>query len=145
VKVRIPAGVDDGQRIRIKGRGEPGRNGGPAGDLFVTVHVTPHPLFGRRGRDLTLTVPVTFPEVTLGATITVPSLNKPVTLRVPPGTKTGRTFRVRGHGLHSGGQSGDLLVTVEVVVPTELNDAQRKAVQALADATSSSPRTDLGV
>jgi len=145
VRVRIPAGVDDGQRIRIKGRGEPGRNGGPGGDLFVTVHVTPHPLFGRRGRDLTLTVPVTFPEVTLGATITVPSLDKPVTLKVPPGTKTGRTFRVRGHGLHSGGQSGDLLVTVEVVVPTELNDAQRKAVQALAEATSSSPRTGLGV
>ena len=96
VKVRIPGGVDDGQRIRVKARGEPGRNGGPAGDLYVVVRVTPHPLFGRKGLNLTLTVPVTFSEAALGADITVPSLDKPVTLKVPAGTKTGKTFRVRG-------------------------------------------------
>ncbi len=144
VKVRIPAGVDDGQRIRVKGRGEPGRNGGPAGDLYVVVHVEPHAIFGRRGKDLTINVPITFPEATLGATITVPSLDNPVSLKVPPGTRSGRTFRVRGRGLHSGNQQGDLLVTVEVSVPSSLDDAERKAVEALAAATKGSPRAHLG-
>ena len=145
VKVRIPAGVDDGQRIRVKGRGAPGHNGGPAGDLFVIVHVSPHPLFGRRGRDLTLSVPVSFPEATLGATITVPSLQKSVSLKIPPGTKSGKTFRVRGHGLRQGGQTGDLLVTVEVTVPAELSEAERRAVEALAKASTASPRAHLEV
>ena len=85
VKVRIPAGVADGQRIKVKGHGEPGRNGGPNGDLYVTVDVAPHPLFGRRGADLTLTVPVTFAEAALGAEITVPSLDQPVTLPATTG------------------------------------------------------------
>ena len=146
VKVRIPAGVDDGQRIRVKGRGEPGRNGGPAGDLFVTVRVSPHPLFGRRGRDLTLTVPITYAEAVLGATITVPSLDgKSVSLKVPPGTKNGRTFRVRGRGIAQGGQRGDLLVTVEIAVPAKLSPEERKAVEALAAATPGSPRDYLQV
>ena len=143
VKVRVPAGVEDGQRIRLKGRGEPGRDGGPSGDLFVTVHVDPHPLFGRRGKDLTITVPITYPEAALGATITVPSLGDPVTLKIPPGTKSGRTLRARGRGLHSGGTMGDLLVTVEVVVPKHLNDAERKALEALKAATTASPRAHL--
>jgi molecular chaperone DnaJ len=145
VKVRIQDLVDDGQRIRIKGRGEPGANGGPAGDLFVTVRVSPHPLFGRRGKDLTLSVPVTFPEAALGATITVPSLGNPVTLKVPPGSRTGKTVRVRGRGLRNKGQNGDLLVTFDVVVPSELSDAERKAVEALAKVSGSSPRAHLGV
>ncbi len=89
VKVRIPAGVADGQRIKVKGHGEPGRNGGPSGDLYVTVEVAAHPIFGRSGANLTLTVPVTFPEAALGAEITVPSLDQPVTLRLPPGTSSG--------------------------------------------------------
>lgn len=144
VKVRIPAGVDDGQRIRVKGRGEPGHNGGQAGDLFVIVHVEPHPLFGRRGSDLTLTAPVTFAEAALGATITVPSLDKPVSLRLPAGTPTGKTFRVRGRGLAKGAHRGDLLVTVEVAVPRELTAAERKALEALAHATKGSPRSHLG-
>ena len=143
VKVRVPAGVDEGQRIRVKGRGEAGRNGGPPGDLFVVVHVEPHRVFGRRGLDLTLSVPVTFPEAVLGATITVPSLNGPVKLRVPPGTRSGRTFRVRGRGLHQGATHGDLLVTVEVAVPTTLSDAERAAVEALAAASDYSPRAHL--
>ncbi len=143
VKVRIPPGVDDGQRIKVKGRGEAGANGGPAGDLFVVVSVAPHPVFGRHGKDLTITVPVTFPEAALGATITVPSLGKPVHLKVPPGTKTGKTLRVRGRGIEHGGTSGDLLVTIDVVVPTTLSDAQRKAVEALAKASPGSPRAHL--
>jgi molecular chaperone DnaJ len=145
VKVRIPAGVDDAQRIRVKGRGEPGRNGGPAGDLYVAVSVAPHPLFRRRGYDLLLSVPVTFAEAALGATITVPSLEQPVTLKVPAGTKSGQTLRVRGRGLHHGSAVGDLLVSIEVVVPSELSDAERKAIEALAEASSRSPRAHLGV
>jgi molecular chaperone DnaJ len=145
VKVRIPAGVEDGQRIRVKGRGGPGANGGPAGDLFVTVHVTPHELFGRKGRNLTLIAPVTFPEAALGAAITVPSLGGPVTLKIPPGTKQGQTFRVKGRGLKSGSSTGDLLVTVDITVPSRLNDDQRKAVEALAKTFDSSPREHLGV
>ena len=124
VKVRIPAGVDNGQRIRVKGRGAPGRANGPAGDLYVVVHVDSHPLFGRRGKNLTLTVPVTYPEAALGTTITVPTLDEPVTLRIPAGTPTGQTFRVKGRGVPSGGRrgGGDLLVTVDVTVPKKLND-----------------------
>ncbi len=145
VKVRIPAGVEDGQRIRVKGRGEPGANGGPAGDLFVIVHVAPHPLFGRKGRNLTLTVPITYPEATLGGAITVPSLTEPVTLKIPAGTRQGRTFRVKGRGITSGSSTGDLLVTVDVVVPAHLTEEQRKAVEALAKTLDASPRQHLGV
>ena len=145
VKVRVPAGVDDGQRIRIKGRGGAGQNGGPPGDLYVVVRVGAHELFGRRGKDLTLTVPVSFPEATLGATVRVPTLDEPVTVRIPPGTKSGRTFRVRGRGAPASDGAGDLLVTVEVVVPEQLSDEQREAVEALAAAMSDSPRRHLGV
>jgi molecular chaperone DnaJ len=147
VKVRIPPGVEDGQRIRLRGRGGPGRNGGPAGDLYVTCHVTPHPLFGRRGRDLTLVVPVTFPELALGGQIKVPTLDGgPVTLRIPAGTKSGRTFRVKGRGVKTKKAAGDLLVTVEVAVPQKLSAAERKAVEALNLASDGvSPRAHLGV
>ncbi len=134
VKVRIPAGVEDGQRIRLKGRGGPGRAGGGPGDLFVVVHTERHPLFGRKGaKDLTLTVPVSFPEATLGTTITVPTLDRPVTLKIPAGTPSGRTLRVRSHGVPASSGSGDLLVTIDVTVPTGLDDEQRAAVDALAD------------
>lgn len=146
VKVRIPAGVDDGQRIRLKGRGGPGRNGGPTGDLYVVVRIEPHALFGRSGDHLTLTAPITFPEAALGADITVPTLDgTPVTLRVPPGTRSGRTFRVKGRGVPKTKGAGDLLVTVEVAVPARLSSAERKAVEALAEASDSSPRAHLGV
>src|SRR5207249_2656832 len=131
VKVRIPVGVKDGQRVRVKGRGTPGSNGGPPGDLYVTVHVAPHPLFGRRANDLTLRVPVTFPEAALGAEVKVPTLDGSVTVRIPPGTAPGKTLRVRGRGMpKAGGGAGDLLVTVDVVVPQALSDEQRQALQA---------------
>lgn len=147
VKVRIPAGVDDGQRIRLKGRGGPGRNGGPAGDLYVVVHVSPHPLFKRSGRDLTLTVPITFPEAALGADIAVPTLGgPPVTVRIPEGTRSGRTFRVKGRGVATASATGDLLVTVEVAVPSKLSAAERTAVEAYRAVTDgASPRSHLGV
>ena len=145
VKVRIPAGVDDGSRIRVKSRGAPGANGGPPGDLFVVVRVAKHPIFGRKGNHLTLTAPVTFAEATLGATITVPTLDAPVTLKVPPGTRSGKTFRVRGHGVPGPGGVGDLLVTLEVAVPQRITDAEREAIEALAAAEVESPRKHLGV
>ncbi len=143
VKVRIPAGVEGGQRIRVKGRGASGRSNGPSGDLFVTVRVAAHPTFGRRGRNLTLAVPVTFSEATLGTTVTVPTLDEAVTLRVPPGTPSGQTFRVRGRGVPSSGKkpAGDLLVSVDVTVPKELTDEQRLAVEDLARILDESPRS----
>jgi molecular chaperone DnaJ len=146
VKVRIPAGVGDGQRIRLRGRGGPGRNGGPAGDLYVTVRVKPHPLFGRRGNDLTITVPITFPEAALGADVAVPTLDGgSVKVRIPAGTRSGRTFRVRGKGVAVRRKTGDMLVTVEVAVPQKLSAEERRAVDALAAANGASPRAHLGV
>lgn len=138
MRVRIPAGVQDGQRIRLRGKGAPGERGGPAGDLYVTVHVEPHPVFGRRNENLTVTVPVTFPEATLGAEIKAPTLNgAPVTLKLPPGTPNGRTFRVRGRGARRpDGTRGDLLVTVEVVVPQRVGGQAKDALEAFRDATS---------
>jgi molecular chaperone DnaJ len=134
VKVRIPAGVTDGQRIRLKGRGAAGRNGGPSGDLYVTVRVSSHPLFGRSARNITLTVPVTFAEAALGTTVKVPTLTDPVTVRIPAGTQHGAVLRVRGRGVpvENGKTGGDLLVTVQVVVPKEMSDETRAAVEALA-------------
>lgn len=145
VKVRIPAGVEDGQRIRVKGRGAAGRANGPSGDLYVVVHVDRHPLFGRRGKNLTLTAPITYPEAVLGTTITVPTLDEPVTLRVAAGTPSGQTFRVKGRGVPSAGRKagGDLLVTVDVTVPKKLNDEQKAAVEELARVSDAAPREHL--
>ncbi|HSP29559.1 MAG TPA: DnaJ C-terminal domain-containing protein, partial [Ilumatobacteraceae bacterium] len=144
VKTRIPAGVRDGQTIRLKGRGGPGRNGGPAGDLLVELKVTPHPLFGRSGDNLTVSVPVTVAEATLGGDIDVPTLEGPrVTLRLKPGTQTGTRHRVRGKGIETAKHTGDLIVTVNVHVPTDLTDAQRAAIEQLAAATTVNPRSSL--
>jgi molecular chaperone DnaJ len=130
IQARIPAGVKDGQRIRLRGKGGAGENGGANGDLYVTVKVTPHRLFGRKGDNLTLDVPVSFDEVALGAEIKIPTLSgNPVTLKIPAGTPNGRTFRVRGRGAtKKDGTKGDLLATVEVQVPARLNDAARDAI-----------------
>ncbi len=144
VKTRIPAGVKDGQTIRLKGRGGPGRNGGPAGDLLVEMRVTPDPRFGRSGDNITVTVPVTFPEAVLGANIEVPTIDgSSVTLRIKPGTQNGSRHRVKGKGVTTAKRSGDLIVTVDVVVPTDLNDEQRTAVEQLAAATTVDPRSSL--
>ena len=147
VKLRVPPGVDDGQRIRLKGRGGPGRNGGPPGDLYVITRVAAHPLFQRKGTDLTITVPITFPEAVLGADVVVPTLAGPtVTIRVPAGTRSGRTFRAKGKGVVTPKHTGDLLVTVEVAVPAKLSSAERKALEAFQAASDgASPREHLGV
>ncbi|MFP5069174.1 molecular chaperone DnaJ [Pseudonocardia nantongensis] len=146
--VRVPAGVDDGQKVRLAGQGEPGRGGAPAGDLYVTVHVTPHRVLGRSSKnsnDLTITVPVTFPELALGATLTVPTLDGTVSLKIPAGSSSGRTLRVRGRGVErKNGKKGDLLVTVELAVPQKLDQAATDALQAYAEATKGTePRADL--
>jgi molecular chaperone DnaJ len=142
--IRIPAGVADGQRIRIAGRGEPGERGGPPGDLYVLIKVRDDALFGRYGDDLTLAVPITFAEAVVGVDLRVPTLDGSVTLRVPPGTPSGRTLRVRGKGIGRRDKTvGDLLVTVDVVVPKDLTPEARKALEEFASASPPAPRQQL--
>jgi molecular chaperone DnaJ len=146
IQARIPAGVGDGQRIKLKGKGAPGERGGPPGDLYVRVHVAAHPVFGRSGHNLTVIVPVTFPEAALGAEIKVPShRGMPVSVRIPPGTPNGRTFRVRGKGVRRPDSTyGDLLVTVNVLVPEKLSSQAGGALEAYRDATAGpDPRDEL--
>jgi molecular chaperone DnaJ len=143
ITVRIPPGVKDGQRIRLAGKGAPGRRGGQAGDLFVVVHVADHALFGRKGDDLTLTVPLTFAEAALGTTLTVPTLDGNVSLKVPAGTASGRTLRVRGRGVPGKGKAGDLLVTLDVAVPVRLTPAQRKVIENLSEEMNEDPRPQI--
>lgn len=141
VKARIPAGVRDGQKIRLRGKGRPGEGGAPAGDLEVTVKVTPHPVFALDGGNLRVTLPVTFDEAALGAQVQVPTLDgSTVTMKIPAGTPAGRTMRLKGKG--AGG--GDLLVTVQVVVPQRLDGAAKEAVEAFRAATAGEdPRAEL--
>ena len=144
ITVKIPAGVADGQRIRLAGKGAPGARGGPSGDLFVRVHVRSDEVFGRKGDDLTLPLPVTFPEAALGTSVRVPTLDGAVTLKIPAGTASGRTFRVRGRGVPKrGGGAGDLLVTVEVSVPKSLPADAREALEKYAAAQPDDPRPHL--
>jgi molecular chaperone DnaJ len=145
VKVKVPAGVKDGARIRVAGRGEPGGPGGRAGDLYVRVRVGEHPVFGRKGDNLTVDLPVSYPEAALGANVKVPTLNGPVTLKVPAGTPSGKTFRVKGKGAPKRGGHGDLLVTVNVDVPKKLSKREKELLAELRDAGTTSPRAELGV
>lgn len=137
VRARVPAGVRDGQKVKLRGKGHPGDLPGEEGDLVVTVHVEKHPLFTLDGPDLKITVPVTFAEAALGAQIDVPTLaGTPVRLKVPAGTPSGRVLRVRGHGITSGRRpTGDLLVTIQIAVPQKLDDRAREALEAFASAT----------
>ena len=143
ITVRVPAGVKDGAKLRIPGKGSPGTRGGPAGDLYVTVRVRPHTLFGRSGNDLTLTVPISYTEATLGTTLRVPTLDGAVSLKVAPGTPSGRTLRVRGRGVTTKSKTGDLLVTVAVDVPTALTDEAREALEKYATTQHADPRPQI--
>jgi molecular chaperone DnaJ len=135
ISARVPAGVNDGAKIRMKGKGSPGEAG--PGDLFIQLHVKPHPIFGRKGENLTLTLPVTFTEAALGADIKVPTLSDDyVTVRIAPGTPTGRTLRVKGRGVTKGSTTGDLLVTVEVQVPQRVDGKALDALKKFAEETS---------
>lgn len=144
VKARIPAGVTDGQTVRLPGKGEPGRAGGKPGDLLVKVHVDEHPVLRRSGDNLVMTVPVTFAEAALGAKISVPTPDGPVTVRIPAGTESGKTLRIRARGApKSSGGKGDLLVTVQVAVPQKLTKTQRKLVEEFAAMDDNDPRAHL--
>ncbi len=147
VKVKVPKGIADGTKVRVRGKGEPGANGGPAGDLFVRIHVARHPIFGRSGkRNLTLTVPITFTEAALGAVITVPTLDGTTKIRIPAGTQSGTTMRVKGKGVETAKGTGDLLVTIEVAVPTDLTDEQRAILEKFRELRADdNPRQHLGV
>ena len=140
VTVKVPAGIKDGQKLKLGGKGQPSPNGGPAGDLVVTIKVKPHPVFTRDGDDVRVSVPVTFTEAALGATIQVPVLGgAPVKLKVAPGTPSGRTLRVKGKGVQFGNKQGDLLATIEVVVPAHL---PAKAKQLLEKSEEELPEED---
>lgn len=135
ISARVPAGVNDGVKIRVKGKGSPGEAG--PGDLFIQLHVKPHPIFGRKGENLTLTLPVTFAEAALGADIKVPTLSgDDVTVRIAPGTPNGRTLRVKGRGVVKGSTTGDLLVTVEVQVPQRVDGKALDALKKFAEETA---------
>ncbi|NBY43635.1 MAG: J domain-containing protein [Micrococcales bacterium] len=145
INAKIPAGVLDGQKIKLRGKGSPSPNGGPNGDLIITVTVKPHPVFSRDGNNLRLTVPITFAEAVLGATITVPTLGgDPVKLKVAPNTPNGRVLRVKGKGVESSKGTGDLLATVEVLVPSHVSDKAAKALQEFDELLpKEDPRQDL--
>jgi molecular chaperone DnaJ len=144
-KVRIPPGVRNGARIKASGRGEPGPNGGPAGDLYVVVNVRPHPYFAQGANgDLIVTVPVTIAEAALGTKVTVPTLDGQVTLKVPAGTRHGATLRARGKGgPRAAGGNGDLLAKIEVEVPQKLTKEEKELLEKFAAAHKSSPRAHL--
>ena len=134
ISARVPAGVSDGAKIRVKGKGAPGEAG--SGDLFIYLHVTPHPIFQRKGENLTLTLPITFVEAALGADVKVPTLEgSEVTVRIAPGTPNGRTLRVKGKGITKGHTTGDLLVTVDVQVPQRAEGKVLEAIKAFESAT----------
>jgi molecular chaperone DnaJ len=145
INARVPAGVRDGQKVRLRGKGRPGDLGGEDGDLVVTVHVEPDSVFAVDGTDLRITVPVTFPEAALGAQVDVPTFEGgTVRVRIPAGTPSGRTLRVKGHGVHTAKRTGDLLVTVQVAVPQRVDAAAREALEAYAAHTGGDdPRADL--
>ncbi|MFS0853704.1 DnaJ C-terminal domain-containing protein [Microbacterium sp. 179-I 3D4 NHS] len=144
-KVKIPAGVADGQKIRLRGRGRPSPDGGESGDIVVQIAVRPHPVFTRDGMNLRVVVPVTFTEATLGATIEVPTLSGDVVkLRVAPGTPSGRVLRVKGRGVATAKGTGDLLAELQVAVPTHLDDAAREALEKFQELEpNENPRADL--
>jgi molecular chaperone DnaJ len=145
LNVKIPAGVQDGQKIKLRGKGRPSPNGGPSGDLIVTVRVKPHPVFTRDGANLRVTVPVTFTEAALGATISVPTLGgDPVKLKINPGCPNGRVLRIQGRGVDAGNTRGDLLATVEIAVPSHLSEKAKKALQDFEEVMpKDDPREDL--
>ena len=145
ITTRLPVGVRDGQKIRLRGKGRPGTNGGPAGDLILTVRVASHPVFTTEGKNLRVRVPVSFDEAALGAQVDVPALDgERVTIKIPSGTASGQTLRVKGRGLEAKDGTGDLLATIEVVVPSKLSRKAKEALQAFGlETAKDDPRGDL--
>ncbi len=144
IHVKIPAGIDDGKKIRLRGQGEAGSRGTPAGDILLTVRVSPHPHFRRRGKQLEVTLPVTVAEAALGAKVEVPSPTGVITLQIPPGTSSGAKLRIRGHGVpQPKATPGDLYAVIQIVLPEDLDDEDRQALEAIAKKHPQDPRSNL--
>jgi molecular chaperone DnaJ len=145
--INVPAGLADGARIRVPGKGHAGRDGGHSGDLYITVHVEAHPLFRREGDDLHLTVPVAVHEAALGAKIDVPGLDGPARLRVPPGTQSGQRFRLRERGMPSprDGRRGDLIVEVKLVLPKILDERSKELLREFGKIHADDVRGELKI
>lgn len=144
LSVKIPAGIEEGKKIRLRGQGEPAKRGGPPGDILLLIHVAPHPYFQRRGNHLLVRVPVTLGEAAAGAKVDVPTPKGTVALSIPPGTSSGTKLRVKGHGVApKNGAAGDLLAEVQVVLPKQLSEADRKTIREIDQRYSQEPRKDL--
>ena len=144
IRVKIPAGIDDGKKIRLRGQGEPGFNGGPAGDILIRIAVSPHPFFRRHGKRLEVTTPITLAEALAGAKIDVPTPHGTITITVPPGSSSGKKLRLKGQGVQGGdGPPGDLFAELQVVVPQKLTDEDRDALATIAGKYAENPRADL--
>ncbi len=142
ITVKIPAGVKEGAKIKLKGRGEPGTNGGPPGDLYVVTNVTAHKYFKRQGSNILLDIPITITEATLGAKIKIPTIEQSISLKIPSGTQSGKTFRLKGKGAPrlKGKGRGDMLVTVKVTIPTKLTAKEKSLLRQLAELSKENPR-----
>lgn len=144
IRVKIPAGIEDGKKIRLRGQGEPGSNGGEAGDILIRVAVAPHPHFRRFGKRLEVSVPITLAEAIAGGKIDVPTPHGTITLTVPPGSSSGRKLRVKGQGVKAGaGEPGDLFAELEIVMPKNLSDEDRRQLAEIAQRYNENPRAEL--
>lgn len=144
IRVKIPAGIEDGKKIRLRGQGEPGANGGPAGDILIRVAIAPHPHFRRFGKRLEVSVPITLAEAIAGAKIDFPTPHGTITLTVPPGSSSGRKLRVKGQGVKAGsGEPGDLFAELEIVMPKDLSDEDRRQLAEIAQRYNENPRAEL--
>jgi DnaJ-class molecular chaperone len=144
IRVKIPAGIDDGKRIRLRGQGEQGDGSGPAGDILLTIHVSPHPHFRRTGTRLDVRVPVTLAEAALGAKVDVPTPQGTIALTVPPNTSSGKRLRIKGHGVRPAGQSpGDLFAEIQIVLPDNLSEDDRQRLAEISNRYPQNPRADL--
>lgn len=144
IKLKIPAGIDDGKKIRLRGQGQPGEDGAPAGDILVTIHVSPHPHFRRIGDRLEIRVPVTLAEAALGAKVDVPTPQGTITLSIPPGTSSGTRLRIKGHGVHpKNGPPGDLFAEIQIVLPEHLSEEEKQQLAAVSTAHPQQPRAEL--
>jgi DnaJ-class molecular chaperone len=144
IQVKIPVGIDDGKKIRLRGQGEPGADGGSAGDILLTIRVSPHPQFKRTGTRLDVRVPITLAEAVEGGTVDVPTPHGTISLKVPPNTSSGKRLRIKGHGVRPANQpAGDLFAEIEIELPGNLTDEERKQLAEISNRHPQNPRTEL--
>ena len=143
IAVKIPPGIEDGKKMRLRGKGEPATGRGTAGDLLLTIHVAPHPFFTRKGNDLQVRLPVTLGKAVAGASVDVPTPKGTVSLHIPPGTSSGKRLRIKGHGVPAKGAAGDLFAEVLIILPPGLTDANRETIRAIDGRTPLNPRQNL--